>query len=55
VAPRSKRGKALVYDRRRDGFVIDLDRSRLTKAPSYTADDAPNRADRTYGGRVDEF
>jgi hypothetical protein len=47
--------RVLSYDVRRGGFVVDLDRNRLKKAPSYTADDAPNWSDQTYGNRVDEF
>jgi hypothetical protein len=47
--------RVLTYDTRRGGFVVDLDSSRLRKAPSYRAGDAPNWSDRTYGNRVDEF
>jgi hypothetical protein len=36
-------------------LVDCLDRSRLEKAPSYTARDVPNWSDRTYGNRIDEF
>jgi hypothetical protein len=36
-------------------FVIDLDRSRLEKAPGYMASNMPNWSDRTYGSRIDEF
>jgi hypothetical protein len=45
----------LKYDTRQGGFVIDLDRSRLEKAPSYMASNMPNWSDRTYGSRIDEF
>ncbi len=47
--------RALKYDASRAGFVVDLDRSQLQKAPSYTADDQPNWSDRAYGNRIDEF
>jgi hypothetical protein len=47
--------RVLNYDTRRGGFVVDLDRSRLEKAPTYTAADMPNWSDRTYGNRIDEF
>ena len=47
--------RALTYDTRLGGFVVDLDRSRLEKAPSYTVRDMPNWSDRSYGNRIDEF
>jgi hypothetical protein len=47
--------RVLNYDTRQGGFVIDLDRSRLEEAPSYTASNVPNWSDRTYGSRIDEF
>lgn len=47
--------RVLNYDTRQGGFVIDLDRSRLEKAPSYMASNVPNWSDRTYGRRIDEF
>ena len=47
--------RVLNYDTRQGGFVIDLDRSRLEKAPSYMASDVPNWSDRTYSGRIDAF
>jgi hypothetical protein len=47
--------RVLNYDTQRGGFVVDLDRSRLEKAPTYTADNMPNWSDRTYGNRVDEY
>jgi PRC-barrel domain len=47
--------RVLTYDTRRGGYVVDLDRSRLEAAPSYTSSTAPNWSDRTYAHRVDEF
>ena len=47
--------RMLKYDPRQGGFVIDLDRSKLEKAPHYAATDAPNWADRNYGNRIDTF
>jgi hypothetical protein len=47
--------RVLNYDTRRGGFVVDLDRSRLEKAPTYTVAEMPNWSDRTYGNRIDEF
>jgi hypothetical protein len=47
--------RVLTYDTRRGGFVVDLDSSRLKKAPTYTASNEPNWSDRRYGNRIDEF
>jgi PRC-barrel domain len=47
--------RVLTYDTRRGGFVVDLDRSRLEKAPSYTTANTPNWSNRTYGIGIDEF
>jgi len=46
--------RALRYDTRQDGYVVDIDRNRLEKAPYYRASDRP-WADRAYGRRVDEY
>lgn len=47
--------KVLTYDTRLGGYVVDLDRSRLERAPSYTPRDTPNWSDRSYTGRIDEY
>jgi hypothetical protein len=47
--------RALTYDTRQDGYVVDIDRSRLEGAPSYTTRDEPNWSDRSYGQRVDQY
>jgi PRC-barrel domain len=47
--------RVLTYDTRQGGYVVDLDRSRLGAAPSYTSSTPPNWADRTYAHRVDDF
>src|ERR1700674_1608339 len=47
--------RVLTYDTRQGGYVVDLDRSRLDAAPSYTSSAPPNWSDRTYGHRVDDF
>ena len=47
--------KMLNYDTRVAGYVVDLDRSRLERAPSFTARDMPNWSDRAYTGRIDEY
>jgi hypothetical protein len=45
----------LTYDERQGGYVVDLDRSRLEGAPSYSASDIPNWSDRAYSRRLDEY
>jgi hypothetical protein len=47
--------KMLNYDPRMGGYVVDLDRDRLDKAPSYTARDMPDWSDRAYTKRIDEY
>ena len=47
--------RVLTYHPKMGGYVVDLDRSRLEKAPSYMASNVPNWSDRTYGSRIDEF
>jgi PRC-barrel domain len=47
--------RALSYDTRQDGYVVDIDRGRLEGAPNYTASDAPNWSDRAYGQSVDRY
>jgi len=47
--------RALTYDARQDGYVVDIDRRRLEGAPNYTASAEPNWSDRTYGQSVDRY
>jgi PRC-barrel domain len=47
--------KVLTYDMRLGGYVVDLDRSRLEGAPSYTSSSLPNWSDQSYRHRIDEF
>jgi sporulation protein YlmC with PRC-barrel domain len=47
--------KVLTYDTRLGGYVVDLDRSRLEGAPSYTTSALPNWSDRDYRRRIDEY
>jgi sporulation protein YlmC with PRC-barrel domain len=47
--------RMLRYDTRLDGYVVNLDRSRLENAPSYTSTDAPDWSDRSYTARIDEY
>jgi hypothetical protein len=46
--------RALRYDTGLGGYVVDIDRNRLEKAPHYSASDQPWN-DRAYGRRVDEY
>ncbi len=46
--------KALTYDTRLGGYVVDLDRDRLEGAPRYGAEDDPF-ADPDYGRRLDDY
>ena len=45
--------RVLTYDTRIGGYVVDLDRNRLEKAPSYTAATEPDWA--TYPDRIDAY
>ena len=47
--------RALTYDTRQDGYVVDIDRKRLEAAPNYTASAEPNWADRSYGQSGDRY
>jgi hypothetical protein len=46
--------KALTYDTRLGGYVVDLDKDRLEEAPRYGAGEDPF-ADPDYGRRLDDF
>ena len=47
--------KALKYDTGLGGYVVDVDRDRLEKAPSYGTDQEPDWNDRSYGRRIDDY
>src|SRR5438105_1714436 len=47
--------KMLTYDTRQGGYVVDLDRSRLEGAPSYTSSTLPNWSDQSYRRGIDEY
>jgi hypothetical protein len=47
--------KVLTYDTRQGGYVVDLDRSRLEAAPSYTTSKMPNWSDQSYWRQIDEY
>ena len=47
--------RSLTYDHGQGGYVVDIDRSRLEGAPSYTASDADRWNDPTYGRKVNDY
>jgi len=46
--------RALTYDTRLGGYVVDIDKDRLAGAPRYGADEDPFTDDE-YGARVDAY
>jgi hypothetical protein len=46
--------RALTYDTRLGGYVVDIDRDRLAEAPRYGAGEDPF-ADTEYGAKVDAY
>ena len=46
--------RSLTYDTGLEGYVIDADRTRLERAPRYTASSQPDW-DRPYRSRIDEY
>ncbi|MBV9829924.1 MAG: PRC-barrel domain-containing protein [Alphaproteobacteria bacterium] len=47
--------RMLNYDTRLEGYVVDIDRNRLERAPRYTPSSAPDWTDRGYRDRLDEY
>jgi hypothetical protein len=47
--------RKLIYDTRLGGYCVDLDRTRLEKAPAYTVSNQPDWSDRSYRTRIDEY
>src|SRR5687767_11450856 len=47
--------KALTYDTKQGGFVVDLDKDKLKNAPSYGAGETQGWSDPTYGRRIDDY
>ncbi len=47
--------RVLTYDTNQGGYVVDIDRERLEKAPYYSAGYEPDWSDRSYGQRVDRY
>ena len=45
----------LNYDTSMGGYVVDVDRTRLERAPRYTLSSQPDWSDRTYRSRIDEY
>lgn len=46
--------RVLTYDTRLGGYIVDIDRSRLERAPRYTASSVPEW-NRDYRARIDEY
>ena len=46
---------ALTYDTGMGGYVVDVDRSRLERAPRYMMSTQPDWADPAYRRRIDEY
>ena len=47
--------EVLTYDTNQGGYVVDLDKDRLTNAPSYQADEDPFASDPLFGQRIDDY
>ena len=45
----------LDYDERQGGYVVDVDKELLQKAPHYGASDSPDWSNRDYGRRIDDY
>ena len=45
----------LKYDTAQGGYVVDIDKARLTGAPNYDATAVPNYGDRTWGKKVHDY
>ncbi len=47
--------RALVYEPRFAGYVIDIDRSKLEKAPNFAAHTAPDWGDRVFNEEIEQY
>ena len=47
--------KVLDYDTNMGGYVVDLDKDRLAKAPRYTASEGADWQDPDYTRRIDDY
>ena len=45
----------LTYDTGQGGYVVDLDRNKLEKAPTYATTETPNWSDRRWGQQVHDY
>ena len=47
--------RSLTYDESQGGYVVDIDRSRLQGAPSYSSSDTSRWNDPNYGRQVNDY
>jgi sporulation protein YlmC with PRC-barrel domain len=47
--------RLLDYDEEVGGYVVDIDREQLEKAPRFAENREPNWSDRGYTARIDEY
>lgn len=47
--------RSLTYDKRLGGYVVDIDRSRLEGAPSYTDENIGAWDDPAYASQIDDY
>ena len=45
---------ALTYDTSKGGYVVDVDKERLSAAPGYDESESPDWINPAYGRRIDE-
>jgi hypothetical protein len=47
--------QSLNYDPSREGYVVDVDRARLERAPRFASADAPDWSDRAYTDEITKY
>ncbi len=47
--------KALVYDTSREGYVVDLDRARIDRAPRFATQQEPDWSDRSFTDEITKY
>jgi len=47
--------RALTYSTSMGGYVVDIDRTRLERAPRYMSSAMPDWTDRAYRSRIDQY
>lgn len=47
--------RALTYDTRVGGYIVDIDRNRLENAPYYQTGSEPDWSDASYGQKIDTY